>query len=213
MKELKEWLKEKQVERTIKALQGNGFQVRYFPEKSQAREYILSQIPQHATVGIGGSLTLGEIGLFEGLRNLQINLINPSSKKLSREEAYNLRRQALTADIFLTGSNALTEDGHIYNIDASGNRVGAMFFGPKKVFVVAGTNKIVKDVTDARRRIKEIAAPMNARRLGYKTPCVELGQCVECKPPESMCNVTVIIEKKPRSTDIEIVLIGESLGL
>jgi L-lactate utilization protein LutB len=213
MKELKEWLKEKQVARTIKALQGNGFQVSYFPEKGQAKEYILKQIPVGATVGIGGSLTLGEIGLFEELRHLQISLINPSSKKLSREEAYNLRRRALTADIFLTGSNALTEDGHIYNIDASGNRAGAMFFGPKKVLIVAGTNKIVKDVTDARRRIKEIAAPMNARRLGYKTPCADLGQCFECPPPESMCNVTVIIEKKPRSTEIEIVLIGETLGL
>jgi hypothetical protein len=115
--------------------------------------------------------------------------------------------------VFLASSNAVTEDGKLYNIDGTGNRVAAMTFGPKKVILVCGINKIVKDIDDAHRRAKERAAPMNARRLNTKTPCAETGECADCSSPQRICNVYTALVKKPSRTDITVLLVGEPLGL
>jgi hypothetical protein len=107
----------------------------------------------------------------------------------------------------------VTEDGKLFNVDASGNRVGSMFVGPKKVIVVSGVNKIVKDIDAAEKRVREWTAPQNAKRLKRKTPCVETGVCGDCNSPDRICNIHVTLAKKPSRTDVTVILVGENLGI
>ena len=123
-----------------------------------------------------------------------------------------MRRRILTADVFVCSSNAITEDGKLYNVDGTGNRVAAMTFGPRKVVLACGINKIVKDVDEAERRVREWAAPMNARRLGLETPCAKTGLCSDCSSPQRICNIRSLLVKRPLRTDFTVLLIGERLG-
>ncbi len=213
MQEWEKWFIEKRAQRVVEALRRNWMEAEFVPSSAQAVEKIVGMIPDGATVGIGGSVTLGQIGLVQALAARPVKLLNPFSKSLSREEQLKIRRQCLTAEYFLTGTNAVTENGELYNIDATGNRVGAMFFGPSRTIVVTGHNKIVRDLHAAHRRIKEWAAPINARRLGRKTPCAETGVCSDCSSPESICRVNVTIAKQPRTSNIHVFIIGETLGI
>jgi hypothetical protein len=118
----------------------------------------------------------------------------------------------MTSDLFLSSVNAITMDGELVNIDGMGNRVNATNFGPKKVILVAGYNKIVEDVQEAIKRIKNVTAPMNARRLNLEVPCAKLGKCADCNSPNRMCRIVVILEWKPTWTDMLVILVGEELG-
>ena len=213
MTQFHQWYQELQVERTIKALKKNNFDARFFPKASEALAEVWKMIPEGSTVGFGGSLTLSQIGFLEEVQKRSVQFLNPFAKGLSPEEGEKIRRQTFLADFFLTSSNAITEDGKLYNIDATGNRVGAMMFGPKKVILLCGMNKIVKDIDEAQRKVKEWTAPMNVKRLGNKSPCGQTGQCSDCASPDRICNAYVILAKKPRRTDMSIFLIGENLGL
>ena len=159
------------------------------------------------------SITLSQIGFFTEAERRTIKLLNPAQKGLSPEEALQTRRQIMNADFFLSSSNAVTEDGKLYNIDATGNRVAAMMFGPKHVILVCGVNKIVRNLDEARIRVKEWVAPMNAKRLSVKTPCAETGECADCSSPQRICNIYVELVKKPSRTDFTVLLVGEHLGL
>ena len=209
----REFFQAKQVERTKKALERNGFESLFVPDAKSAAKVISDMISDGASVGIGGSMTLNQIGFFEGIKGRDVNLINPFSKGVTPEERGDLTRRIFSCDYFLCSTNAITEEGQLYNVDATGNRVAAMFFGPKKTVVVCGINKIVKDMEEARRRVWNLAAPMNAKRLGRKTPCAETGVCSDCNSPERICNICVEIVKKPTRTDILVLLVGEPLGL
>jgi len=133
---------------------------------------------------------------------------------LSPEERIAVMRRQLTCDLFLTGCNAVTLSGCLVNIDATGNRVASMSFGPKKVIVVAGRNKLVDgDVAAAVKRVKERTSPPNARRLGFNTPCATSGFCSDCNSPDRICRITTIIERKPRLTDLRVLVVNEDLGL
>lgn len=213
MKEIFDWFQEKQVERTIEALGNNRIPAVFFPTREQAKEAIMEMIPPDSSVGIGGSVTLGQLGVFEELKKRPCTVFNPFGSKLTDEEKMDMRRKALVSDVFLVSTNAVTEEGQLFNIDATGNRVGAMFFGPKKVIVVAGTNKIVKDLDEAILKVQETTAPINAKRLNANAPCVHTGQCEDCKSPGRICNIWVAIQKKPRLTDLHVVLVGERLGI
>jgi L-lactate utilization protein LutB len=129
------------------------------------------------------------------------------------EEVMRIRRAHLTCDLFLTSTNAITLKGEIVNIDGAGNRTSAMSFGPKKVVILAGINKIVRDIDEGIRRIHEVAAPLNCRRGSYKTPCYETGICASSKSGLHICCITLIFNRKPLETDISVFLIGEVLGL
>jgi hypothetical protein len=212
MTEFHEWYQELQVERTLQALRKNNFEAEFVPRASDAAAKIFEKIPEGATVGIGGSLTLSQIGFFEEAKRHPIKLLNPFAAGLSAEEGLQIRRQIFLSDVFLSSSNAVTEDGKLFNIDGTGNRVAAMIFGPRKVILVCGTNKIVKDIEEAQRRVRGWAAPLNARRLGLKTPCVETGQCADCSSPQRICNIFTILAKKPLRTEFTVLLIGEALG-
>ncbi len=160
---------------------------------------------------MGGSRTVDSLGVVPELeaKGCQIYW---HWRAQTPAEAKELRRAQLTADVFLASSNAVTEDGRLVNIDGTGNRVAAMVYGPHKVILVCGRNKVVPDLEAALDRIHNVAAPPNARRLNTGTPCGLTGRCNDCDSPGRMCAVTVIIERCPRETDLKVVLVKEDLG-
>jgi L-lactate utilization protein LutB len=200
-----------------KELEKNNFEVFIVNNSMEAKKLVLETIlPNIApkTVSWGGSVTMGATGIDAALlANPSLTVINPYEKGISPAEAYERRRQGLLVDFYLTGTNAITEEGHLVNLDMTGNRVGALNFGPKSVVVLAGRNKIVPDIESAMMRIKNFAAPNNAMRLDKKTPCTTTSFCQDCKSTDRICNVWTITEKSFPKHRIKVVLINESLGL
>ena len=213
MEQWEQWFQEKQVERIIKALKKNNFEALFVSGSKEAFEEVMKRIPDGATVGIGGSVTLTQLGIEEALERRGIQLIWPFQQSKNEEERLRLIQKSFSVDIFLSSTNAVTEDGKLFNVDATGNRVGAMFVGPKKTVIVTGVNKIVKDIEAAEKRMKEWVAPQNARRLNRKTPCVETGVCADCSSPDRICNIYVTLAKKPSRTEVVVILVGERLGI
>ncbi|MBM4322863.1 MAG: lactate utilization protein [Deltaproteobacteria bacterium] len=213
MEQWQQWFQEKQVERTINALKKNNFEAVFVPDSKSACEEVLKQIPDAATVGVGGSVTLAQVGLLDSLGKRNINFIWPMRQGKTPDEIFDFIRKSLSADFFISSTNAVTEDGKLFNVDATGNRAGAMFIGPRKTIIVCGVNKIVKDIEAAEKKLKEWTGPQNAKRLGRKTPCVETGVCADCKSPDRICNIYVTLAKKPVRTDIMVIFVGEQLGI
>jgi len=213
MEQWEQWFQEKQVERTVKALTKNNFEAVFVPDSKTALEEVMKQIPDGATVGVGGSVTLTQVGILKALEKRSIHLIWPAQQAKNMDERMELIRKSFSSDIFLSGTNAITEDGKLFNVDAMGNRVGAMCIGPKKTIIVTGINKIVKDLEAAEKRVKEWIAPQNAKRLNRKTPCVETGVCGDCSSPDRICNIYVTLAKRPSRTEVVVILIGEKLGI
>lgn len=186
---------EKYVEMTMENLKKNGFMVKYCETVEEAKNEISSMISQGQQIGIGGSVTLQQLGLQELAADKGAVVLDHNVPGLQAEEIKQIRKKQLTCDLFCCSSNAITMDGKLYNADGAGNRVAAMIFGPEKVLVAAGTNKIVTDVVAADLRVREIAAPKNNVRLNKKNPCVKAGHCMDCQSAERICNIRTIIEK------------------
>ncbi len=179
----------------------------------EALDKVMHLIPKEAKVGIGSSVTVREIGLVEAIEKQGNTIFMDWGKPLELEEKFRKRRAGLTSDVYLASSNAITLSGQLVNIDGIGNRVAAMIFGPKKVILIAGANKLVDTLDEAFARIRNIACPLNGKRGNLKTPCAMTGKCtIDCDSPDRMCKVTVILERKPSLSDITIVLVGENLG-
>jgi hypothetical protein len=192
-------------------LRGRGFVAEAFDERGPALERLFGLIPRGSKVGLGGSMTLAELGVVERLRSGPYRLIDRYAAP-DWDATMAAYREALLSDVFVTGVNAVTRKGELVCVDSSGNRVAAMIFGPAKVVVVAGVNKIVEDTGEAFARLKRIA-PLNCRRLGHATPCAESGLCSDCLIPERMCNYTGIIHHGLKQKDrIHVLLIAEDLG-
>ena len=206
------WHNETLGKRTVEALKKNKFQAEYFSDPQGAIAYIAGLVPHGATVGIGGSRTERELGLTEHFVRKGCAILDHGVDGLAPEERNAIRYKQLTADVFVCSSNAITLTGELMNRDAFGNRVAAMMFGPKKVIIVAGTNKIVRDLEEADQRIKMYAAPMNNKRYETPNPCVQLGECVDCNNKTRICNITTIISRCPPGTETHVVLIGGVLG-
>ncbi|NPV91893.1 MAG: lactate utilization protein [Firmicutes bacterium] len=197
----------------VKALQKRGFEALYFQTKEEAAEYILKEAEDAASIGFGGSITLAELNLYNRLKDTGKELLVHAKRGLSLEEVRQIMRKQLVCDLFLTSTNALTFSGCLVNVDAAGNRAASMIFGPKKVIIVVGRNKLVVSIEEARSRIKDYVAPLNSKNLGYDTPCAKTGSCMECSSPARICNITTIIERRPRLTDIRVLLVNQDLGL
>ncbi len=198
------------VKKTIESLEKNGMRAAYFDDSCSAVDYLMNSIKNDEIVGIGGSMTVKSLEIPEKLieRGNKIYFHWLEGTPEGMDEA---RKKASKADVYLSSTNALTESGHLVNIDGMGNRVSAMIYGPKKVFILCGINKITKDLDAALKRIKENTYK-NARRLKLETPCAITEKCSDCRSPQRMCSVTTIIERKPYKTDMEVILIGEELG-
>ena len=197
----------------VKALEGRFFEAWYFPEPSGAVEKVFSLIPQDHVVSWGGSLTTTALGLQALAEEKGYTVIN-RDKASSPEDRTERMRQALLCDSYLTGTNAISEDGQLVNIDGGGNRVAAMIYGPRQVIVVAGMNKVAKNLKEAYNRARGIAAPANTQRFAdHKTPCNINGTCSDCLSPDSICTFIVHTRIcKPRGR-IKVILIGQDLGL
>jgi hypothetical protein len=212
--ELRLWHQEQRCAKAVEALERNGLTAVYCETAQRARDYILREAADAGSIGFGGSLSVAGLGVAEALAVEGKELLNHIAPGLSREERYEVMRRQLTCDLFLTGTNAVTLDGCLVNTDATGNRVAAMFFGPRKVIVVAGRNKIVDGgAVEGMARVKRWASPPNARRLNFDTPCAVTGFCSDCRSPDRICRITTIIDRKPRMTDLRVLVVNEDLGL
>jgi len=228
-RELK-WFYEERARIAINSLKKRNTNAQYVPSRQEALSAVLEMIPDGATVARGDSVTLEQIGIIDELRKRkQYKFIDPFARTedgsyvLDTESRFRAQREAFFADVFLTGTNAVTLDGKLVNIDALGNRVAAMVFGPKKVIVVAGANKIVKDTNEALERIRNVAAPINAQRHYLKhhieeigeLPCARTGRCADCNHDWRICRNIVIIEGTYARVKgrINVVLVGEELGI
>jgi hypothetical protein len=207
-----QWHKDTLGARAVEALKKHDFDAVYFPERARAIEHVLGFVKAGAKVGFGGSMTLSALGIQEKVKAKGAQLLDHNDPSLSAEQKLEIRRQQQVCDLFLTGTNALTLDGCLYNVDGNGNRTNAMSFGPRKVVVVAGTNKICADLEEAERRVKLIAAPMNNKRLNIPNPCTVSGVCEDCQGKTRICKVYSILRRRPSATDISVVIIGEELG-
>jgi L-lactate utilization protein LutB len=194
----------------------NNFEVFVAENTDEAKSIVLEKIiPEIApkSVSWGGSLTFVATGLYEVLKNdNNLTVLDTYDKTLSPEESLERRRQSLLVDLFITGSNAVTESGQLVNLDMFGNRVGALTFGPKNVIILVGRNKIVPDLDEAMFRIKNYAAPVNTMRLDKKTPCAKTSFCEDCKSPDRICNTWTITEKSFPKKRVKIILINKDLG-
>jgi L-lactate utilization protein LutB len=198
------------------ALTENNFEVFVAENTDEAKSIVLEKIiPEIApkSVSWGGSLTFVATGLYDVLKNNNdFKILDTYDKTLSPEESLERRRQSLLVDLFITGSNAVTETGQLVNLDMFGNRVGAITFGPKNVIIFVGRNKIVPDLDEAMFRIKNYAAPVNTMRLDKKTPCANTSFCADCKSPDRICNTWTITEKSFPKKRIKIILINKDIG-
>ena len=197
--------------KVAEALNKRYFEAYYCSDRAEALEKILELIPQDHVVSWGGTATVDELGVKEALRQRGQAVIDRDTAK-DAQERQQMLKQALTCDTFLMGSNAISADGQLVNIDGTGNRVAALCFGPTQVVVVAGMNKVAGDLDGAMRRAREVAAPMNAQRFPLKTPCVANGLCGDCKGPDSICAQIVITRMCKPAGRIKVVLVGEDLG-
>ncbi len=211
-REITEWYIEQISRHVVEALKKNGFNAYFVKSGKEAVNKVLELIPVNAKVGIGGSATIRELKIPDILAEKGYEVIRHDVPGLSPEEQFQIRRKELLADVFLASANAITLDGKIVSMDGTGNRVAAMAFGPKMVILVAGIKKVVKDLEDAIWRIKNVAAPKNAKRLKRNVPCVEDGLCKDCNTPDRICNILLVLEKRPSLTEYHVILVGEELG-
>jgi len=198
-------------------LEANNFAVSIAEDLKAAKRIVLEKIIPEIkpkSLAWGGSITVVDSGLYDALKSAKdMDVIDTMDKSVSMEELVTRRRNALLVDLFITGTNALTEDGQLVNLDMIGNRVGALTFGPKHVIVLVSRNKIVADLEDALARVKDVAAPANAIRLGMKTPCAKTAYCHDCDSPQRICNSWTITEKSFPKERIKVILINADAGL
>jgi hypothetical protein len=208
----KTWWIEERARKTVEKLEAHDFKALYVKSRQEAVEEIWKYITPKTRVGAAGSITIRELGILDQLEK-QGNIVYDHWKPgLSKEKILEIRKSQITSDLFLGSVNAITMNGELVNIDGAGNRVNSHIFGPGKVILVVGYNKIVEDVQEGIKRVKNVAAPINAKRLNIDVPCAKLGKCVDCNSPNRICRVVVIHERRPSLTDILVILVGEELG-
>ncbi|MFH0822524.1 MAG: lactate utilization protein [Pseudomonadota bacterium] len=200
------------VDTTIEALKKHGFGAVSCRSREEAAATIMDMAADCTSVGIAGTHTVRALGVIPMLEKAGKTIYDHWALKLGTPEELQCRKDQMTADLFLASTNAVTMSGEIVNRDGAGNRVNAMAFGPKKVILVAGVNKIVPDIEAAIARIEERAAPIRAMSLNRKTPCVKTGYCMDCDSPERICRITSIIHRQPMLSRITVILLSEDLG-
>ncbi|MBC8419132.1 MAG: lactate utilization protein [Proteobacteria bacterium] len=206
------WLWEKLGERCVKNMKNHGFDAHFVSTPDEAKDLVLGMISGYETFGFGGSDTTRSLGIMEALKATGKTVYDHWQKGLDKAQDLEIRLQQGRCDCFLCSANAISATGEIINVDGIGNRTDAMTFGPKKVLIIAGMNKVTHDLESALTRVRDVAGPMRAKSLGMETPCAETGICTDCNSPQRICRVTVILHRRPMLTDISVVLINRSMG-
>ncbi|HIG0360905.1 MULTISPECIES: lactate utilization protein [Clostridium] len=206
------WYIEKQVERTIKNLNRRNMEGYYINSIDQLFQRLKTLIPKGSIVGVGDSMTLFETGVIDFLRSGNFNFLDKYQDKLTSDEKREIYIKNFSTDTFICSTNAITESGELYNIDGNGSRVAPIIYGPKQVILVVGINKIVRNIEEAEIRVRNYAAPVDAKRLNKDTPCTKLGYCVDCKSPNRICNDFVVIRGQFIKGRIKVLILGKSLG-
>lgn len=203
---------EKKIGRVIEALGKNNMNGYYAKNQEELFNILAALTEKGNKVSVGGSMTLFEAGVMTWIKKQDFNYLDRYAEGLTPADIKNIYREAFTCDVYFTSTNALTENGYLYNVDGNGNRVAAMIYGPDKVIVVTGANKIVKDEYEAEERNREIAAPANCHRLSRKTPCATVGHCTDCSSPERICNEFVLIKRQGNKERVHVIIMDEAMG-
>ena len=206
------WVNEKKIERTIKALEKNNMSGYLVNSKEELFKKISELVSDKSLVACGGSQSLFETGVIDYLRSGKYEFLDRYVEGLTPKDIKEIYRKAFYSDAYFTSTNAITENGELYNVDGNGNRVAAMLYGPDKVIVIAGVNKIVKDVNEAIKRNEEIAAPANAKRLDTNTPCKTIGYCRDCSSPSRICCEYTLIKKQRIDNRLHVIFLNENFG-
>jgi len=206
------WHIEQRVKKTMDKLEKNNMEAYFVKNEEEMLSKVKELITEGETVAVGGSMTLFETGIIDYLRNGKFNFLDRYKDGLTANEVKEIFRKSFFADSYLVSTNALTENGELYNVDGNGNRVAAMLYGPDQVIVIVGINKIVKDVDADIKRNREISAPINAKRLNKTTPCTKVGYCMDCKSSDRICNEYTLIKRQGIKGRIKVIIVGKELG-
>ena len=208
----KKWLGEKIGQSCVTHLINHRFDAHFVNSHQSAVNLILDWVKDFDRFGFGGSNTIQSLGIKDILLDMKKRVFDHNEEGLSFEQSLEYRKKQSGCDCFLCSANALSQTGEIVNVDGIGNRTNAMCFGPKKVIIVAGINKVCPTLEAAIQRVREVAAPMRAKSLGVETPCAVTGHCTDCNSPMRICNITAILHRKPMMTDISVIVVNEELG-
>ncbi|HOI81408.1 MAG: lactate utilization protein [Thermovirgaceae bacterium] len=196
----------------VKALEANGFKAVYAGSSEEAVNKVMELVPEGSSVGVPGSSTIRELGLFEELQARNCRVFEHWDPSLAPEDRSRRWEEENTSDVFLSSSNGVTLDGMLVNIDGTGNRVAAMAWARNRIIFVVGINKVSRDIQSATQRIRDVATPLNAISKGIDIPCANTGFCVNCKVPNRFCRATLVLERAPFGRDVHVIIVGEELG-
>lgn len=208
------------IKTTIKNLEKNNIETFFVESKKEVVPLIEKMIDEGSTVAVGGSVTLSETGVLEHLRCGRYTFFDRYEDGLSADGIKEVFRQSFRVDAYFCSTNAITEQGELYNVDRTGNRVGAISYGPERVIIIAGVNKIVKNIDEAVKRVKTISAPKNCIRLNCNTFCAQKGFCADvdggmgkgCDSKERICTHYIVTSKQLNPGRIKVILVNEDLG-
>ena len=206
------WVNEKKILKTINSLKKNNINGYIVTSKEELIKKVEEIVEPKSKVSCGGSMTLFESGIIDHLRSGRYEFLDRYKEGITQSELKDIYKQAFYCDAYFSSSNAITEDGEIYNVDGNGNRVAAMLFGPSKVIIVVGVNKIVSTIDDAIKRNRELSAPANAKRLNRATPCTKVGYCMDCNSEERICNEYTVIKRQVDKDRMHVIFMNEILG-
>ena len=212
MNENIKWVNEKKIEKTINNLKKNNISGYYVKDNDELINLIKDIAKEGEVVSVGGSMSLFESKVIELLRSGGYEFLERYKKDLTQEDIKEIYRKSFFADTYFASANAITEDGKIFNVDGNGNRVAALLYGPDKVVLIVGVNKIVKNIEQAVARNRAISGPANAKRLNLSTPCVKTGQCMECNIEDRICCEYTVIKRQRNPKRMHVIFINDTLG-
>ncbi|MCP3925302.1 MAG: lactate utilization protein [Desulfobacterales bacterium] len=215
--EVDQWQTDAMAEKTVKSLIKNQFDAVYCKTSEDAISHLQSLVEKGTKVGFGGSMTAVELGLVDKLEEKGAEILNkesvtPEPNPFDPVAFKEMTRKLFSSNLYIASANAVTMDGHILNIDGAGNRVATITIGPDKVVLIAGANKITRNIDEAYNRMETVACPKNAKRYNMPNPCAKTGVCMDCKSDTRICRIYHIMKYKPIMTDITVIIVGESLG-
>ncbi len=211
MDKVQKWAAECAAKEMVEILKAHSYSAQYADNLEEARKMVLELVPEGSSVSVGGSVTLEEMDLVETFRSGNYSFFE-RYKQPDWPSTVEVYRQGLLADVFVSSANAVTKNGEIVCLDCTGNRAASMIFGPKKVVIIMGANKIVENLEEGIARAKKIA-PLNCKRVGHQTPCAETGVCTNCEIQARMCNAIGVVTTGVKFEGrINVIMVGDEVG-